>query len=300
MLADGGRARRFADRGYGGTPGGPDWSMPLPTVPRRSATSRCCSRAWRRPSWRATASPAPSGARARAQASIVMDDGFQNPALAKDFTLRGRRPARHRQRRVFPAGPLRAPLEAQLARTDALLVVGEGNAADGVAARLRARPAVFHGRLEPDRRRSPRSAAQSVLAFAGIGDPEKFFATARAGRDRCASRRRTFPTITATRRRTPRTDLRGRARRHSTLLTTEKDRARMDGDAAPRGARRARAGTLPVDDGQFKKPVICVGCVKSERPRLAPIASARARSCVSAAAPPPATHRPPAVRRSSI
>ena len=63
---------------------------------------------------------------------IVMDDGFQNPAIAKDASLividahRGLGNAC-----VFPAGPLRAPLPPQIERTDALIVVGEGSAADG-------------------------------------------------------------------------------------------------------------------------------------------------------------------------
>src|SRR4051794_32272047 len=57
---------------------------------------------------------------------IVMDDGFQNPSLRKTFSLivadGGRGVGNGR---VFPAGPLRAPLGAQLARVDALLVLGE-------------------------------------------------------------------------------------------------------------------------------------------------------------------------------
>ena len=49
---------------------------------------------------------------------VVMDDGLQNPSLAKDFTLAvvdGRRGIGNGW--VFPAGPLRAPLATQLART---------------------------------------------------------------------------------------------------------------------------------------------------------------------------------------
>ena len=66
---------------------------------------------------------------------ILMDDGFQNPAVAKDASLiviDGDRGLGNGQ--VFPAGPLRAPLRPQLARTDALIVVGDGTAADAVAA----------------------------------------------------------------------------------------------------------------------------------------------------------------------
>ena len=67
---------------------------------------------------------------------VVMDDGLQNASLAKDFTIAvvdGRRGLGNA--RVFPAGPLRAPLAAQLARTDALLVVGEPTGAgDAIAA----------------------------------------------------------------------------------------------------------------------------------------------------------------------
>jgi len=126
-----------------------------------------------------------------------------------------------------------------------MLVVGEGNAADGVAARLRAqsRP-VFHTRLVPDKAAVSALSGHNVLAFAGIGDPDKFFATARAA-GIVVSRRRAFPDH---HRYTPQdaSELILRAE-HSglTLLTTEKDRARMDGD--PRlAALAARVRTLPV------------------------------------------------------
>ena len=184
--------------------------------------------------------------RARGASVIILDDGLQNPSLTKDFTLavidarRGIGNAR-----VFPAGPLRAPLDAQLARTDALLIVGDGNAADGIATRLRAqsRP-VFHARLEPGAAAVSALSGQNVLAFAGIGDPDKFFATARAA-GIVVSRRRVFPDH---HRYTPQdaSELILRAE-HSrlTLLTTEKDRVRMDGDPRLAGLA-ASVQTLPV------------------------------------------------------
>ena len=64
-------------------------------------------------------------ARALGASVILMDDGFQNPAVAKDISLiviDGDRAIGNG--RVFPAGPLRAPLPLQLARTDALVIVG--------------------------------------------------------------------------------------------------------------------------------------------------------------------------------
>jgi tetraacyldisaccharide 4'-kinase len=62
-------------------------------------------------------------ARSASASVIVMDDGFQNPSLQKDVSLividAGRAIG---NTHVFPAGPLRAPLAAQLTRTDVLLV----------------------------------------------------------------------------------------------------------------------------------------------------------------------------------
>jgi tetraacyldisaccharide 4'-kinase len=108
---------------------------------------------------------------------IVMDDGFQNPSLAKDLSLvvvdatvgigNGR---------VVPAGPLRAPLQLQLQRADALIVIGEGTAAEPlVRAAARSGRATLRGHLRPTKARGWRK--QPILAFAGIGRPEKFFAT---------------------------------------------------------------------------------------------------------------------------
>ncbi len=113
---------------------------------------------------------------------ILMDDGFQNPQLLKDTALIVIDGARGLGNgRVFPAGPLRAPLQPQLARTDALVVIGDGQAADDVAAAISARgKPVLRAHLQPDADAVAQLAGKRVLAFAGIGDPERFFRTLRA------------------------------------------------------------------------------------------------------------------------
>ena len=66
---------------------------------------------------------------------IVMDDGFQNPSLAKDLSLIVTDAASGLGNgRVIPAGPLRAPLDAQMDHADALVIIGEGKRADVLAA----------------------------------------------------------------------------------------------------------------------------------------------------------------------
>ncbi len=120
-------------------------------------------------------------AKSRRASAILMDDGFQNPALAKDAALiviDGKRGVGNGL--VFPAGPLRAPLPTQLARTDALIVIGEGDAAKAVAAAIAAaaKP-VLAAHLQPDAAAVAKLRGKRVLAFAGIGDPERFFRTLR-------------------------------------------------------------------------------------------------------------------------
>ena len=112
---------------------------------------------------------------------IVMDDGFQNPAIAKDLSLvvidahRGLGNAK-----VFPAGPLRAPLPPQIDRTDALIVIGEGGAADAVAARVTAQDKpVWMAQLKAETAVVASLRGRRALAFAGIGDPDRFFRTLR-------------------------------------------------------------------------------------------------------------------------
>jgi len=120
-------------------------------------------------------------ARAQNASVILMDDGFQSPAVVKDASLiviDSERGLGNGQ--VFPAGPLRAPLRPQLARTDALVIVGGGDAAEAVAAEIAAQgKPVLRAHLRPDAAQVAELRGRRVLAFAGIGDPTRFFNTLR-------------------------------------------------------------------------------------------------------------------------
>jgi tetraacyldisaccharide 4'-kinase len=121
-------------------------------------------------------------ARSQGASVILMDDGFQNPAIAKDASLiviDGDRGLGNSL--VFPAGPLRAPLPPQLARTDALVVVGDGTAAEAVAAAVAGQGGlVLRAHLKPDDASVAALKGKRIVAFAGIGDPVRFFRTLRA------------------------------------------------------------------------------------------------------------------------
>lgn len=106
---------------------------------------------------------------------LLMDDGLQNPRLKKSVNLAvvdGQSGVGNG--RVFPAGPLRARLQAQLAITDAVLIIGDGERGGKLAEPAQALGCpVFRGRLVPDDE-AHRLAGQQALAFCGIGRPEKF------------------------------------------------------------------------------------------------------------------------------
>jgi len=185
-------------------------------------------------------------ARGEGASVILLDDGFQNPALEKDASVividavRGLGNGY-----VFPAGPLRAPLAAQIARTNALIVIGDGNAANDVAQGVVQRGGlVLRAAFVPAESVVAQLRGQRVLAFAGIGDPARFFATLRAHGIELAAQRIfadhhpfTVDDIDALAREAQASAL--------TLVTTEKDLARIEGNPAL-AAHNARIVPFPV------------------------------------------------------
>ena len=173
-------------------------------------------------------------ARSRGATVILMDDGFQSPAIVKDASLiviDSERGLGNGQ--VFPAGPLRAPLRPQLARTDALIIVGDGNAAAAVAAEIAAQgKPVLRAHLVPDQAVVAQLRGRRVLAFAGIGDPTRFFNTLRASNIDVASEQafadhHPYSQVEIE-------SLVTEAKRDGlTLVTTEKDLARLRDQAQP-------------------------------------------------------------------
>jgi len=177
---------------------------------------------------------------------LVLDDGFQNPDLQKDLSVLVVDGARGiGNGAVFPAGPLRAPLDMQVERAQLVVRVGEGNGADRVLKRATAKGVpTLMARLTPDRRVAATLAGRKLFAFAGIGHPEKFFATLR-GLGATIVEARPFPDHHRYSGREAREMLASAKARGLQPVTTEKDLARMQGEPSL-NELAAAAQTLPV------------------------------------------------------
>lgn len=227
-----GVAVHVISRGYGGRKKGP-----LLVDPARHAASEVGDEALllgrSAPTWigRRRQSAAQAAVAAGA-AALLLDDGYQDPALVKDLSLvvvdadygfgNGR---------VLPAGPLREPVESGLARADAVLLIGAA--------------ATAAAEIMPDRRRSPVPLLRAeiraepiapplqgagVIAFAGIGRPEKFFATLTAQGCRLLATH-AFPDHHAYRPAEIRRLVTQARDAGARLLTTQKDQVRLGPDA---------------------------------------------------------------------
>jgi tetraacyldisaccharide 4'-kinase len=105
---------------------------------------------------------------------IVMDDGLQNPHLEKTISLLvidGE--VGFGNERIFPAGPLRETVEDVTRRVRAAVIIGQDNY--NLVTRLGFLFPVFRAELKA--KNADMFDGKPVLAFAGIGRPEKFFAS---------------------------------------------------------------------------------------------------------------------------
>ncbi|HEY7297745.1 MAG TPA: tetraacyldisaccharide 4'-kinase [Xanthobacteraceae bacterium] len=246
MLKAAGERPAFLTRGYGGREGGP---LRVDAERHRATEVGDESLLLARVAPTIVAHDRVRGAQAALAAGasvIVMDDGFQNPSLRKDVAVLVIDAARGLgNAQVLPAGPLRAPLPAQLACAHAVVVVGRGTAAAQIAAAARARDiAVFAAHLVPDPKAVAAVKGNRILAFAGIGDPAKFFATLRAS-GLALAETRSFADHHRYSLREAKKLREAADRRGLLLMTTEKDLARLRGE--PAGSELVRAvHTLPV------------------------------------------------------
>jgi tetraacyldisaccharide 4'-kinase len=211
-------------RGYGGRAAGP-----LRVDPARHDAATVGDEALllaeAAPTW--CARDRVAGARAAAAAGaelLIMDDGFQNPSLHQDLALLVVDGAfGFGNRRLLPAGPLREPIAAGLARAAAVVQLGPDEA--GLERLLPPEVARLCAELRPGPQ-APPLAGRRIVAFAGIGRPEKFFRSlAEAGAVLVA--RHAFADHHRYRRRELEDLLAEAAAKDAICVTTAKDRVRL-------------------------------------------------------------------------
>lgn len=174
-----GETPHFVSRGYGGRETGP-LRVDGTTHTSLDVGDEPLLLSQHGPAWIAQDRVAGAFAAEAAGASIILlDDGFQNPVLHKDLSLlvvdtsvgvgNGA---------VLPAGPLREPLTAAFKRAHGLVALGSATLPETLTdlAHASAVP-VLTAQLTPTLGSQPDLAGQKLIAFAGIGRPEKFFAT---------------------------------------------------------------------------------------------------------------------------
>jgi tetraacyldisaccharide 4'-kinase len=266
LLRDSGYSPAFLSRGYGGQARGPH------IVDRLADDAASVGD---EPLLLARAAPTvvsrnrPLGAQllqTLAVDAIIMDDGFQNPSLQKDFSLvvvdAGSGVG---SSLVFPLGPLRARLAFQAAKADAILILGGygngGNATSSIRESLQAVLENFTtsrgGKKSLAQKVPPILEAQTIplvrdellnrpfLAFCGIGRPAKFFDTlCQAGITVVKSR--TFPDHHSYTEADALCLLEEAKALKAGLVTTEKDHVRVTEKSGALGELYESAIPLPI------------------------------------------------------
>ena len=230
LLKENGFTPHFLSRGYGGAVRGPVRVEPE-THTAHDVGDEPLLLAKVAPTW--VSQRKRDGAEAAINAGadiIVMDDGFQNPTIEKDFSILlndGRRG--YGNGKIFPAGPMRERYDSAKARADIIVEIKSSASAVGTV-----EAADFAAWLEPQN-----TIPQRVLAFCGIANPERFFETLEcAGYDIADAI--AFPDHYAYTVKNIEI-LKKRAKKlNAALITTEKDRVRIDADA------QESISTLPV------------------------------------------------------
>ena len=172
---------------------------------------------------------------------VVLDDGFHSRRVAPDLALLAiDADYGAGNGHCLPAGPLRAPLDAQLTQADAMIIIGDGKAGEAIAREARAfGKATLAARLAPDREACGRLEGARVMAFAGVARPEKFLRTLKSVGAKVVETR--WFADHHDYRDSELAALDAEARRcGATLITTQKDAARI-------GARATSHEILPVE-----------------------------------------------------
>ncbi len=241
LLIDDGRRVAFLSRGYGGAKRAEPVRVDPNVHDARAVGDEPLLLARIAPCW--VGADRVKGAAMAVEAGaqvLLLDDGLQNPALAKDLVFAvvdGEQGFGNGL--CIPAGPLRAPVEAQAAYVQALIMIGgEEAAALAISAAAPGKP-ILRANLEPDAFAAATLIGRQAVAFAGIARPEKFYATLRRiGAQLVATR--DFADHHVFKEREIEALTNEAARRGALLATTEKDRVRLT-------ARQAQAVvTLPV------------------------------------------------------